>query len=197
MATAVQTETAKPRLGIAELLSHEDFQILTPQQQSFVARYISTGVRTGTYDALDAVKHSYGVSLKNATALAAHLLGHKKIKKIVDLHFGRSDRSELDVLLPILANAIKRSIRNDLKEKGSLSIATTKALEFFERQTGKRLDGLHDAAAAVAERCTGVDPAESPVPPQFAVGDIAVLDGKQYRVTAVNPDGSVSEADPL
>jgi len=196
MANAVQT--AKPRLGIAELMNHEDFQVLSPQQQSFVARYISNGVHTGVYDALDAAKHSYDVSPKNAAALAAHLLGHRKIKRVLDRHFGLTERNELDVLLPILAKAIKRSIRNDLKRQGSLSIATTKALEFFERQTGKRLDGSRGATSPVAEHEGGVEPAESSTSARFAVGDIAILDGKQYyRVTAVNPDGSVSEADPL
>lgn len=195
------TAPATDRLPMSEIIGLPEFQRLTPQQQIFVSCYISSGVRTGTYDALGSIMKAYNVSMKNAPGLAAQMLGHKKIARILDLHFfGRTDHSELNDLLAVLCKAIKKSIRHDLKYRGTISVATTKALEFFERQTGKSLRRSRGANPPVAEVTEPkVEPASAAavVPARFAVGDIAILQGKKYRVTAVNPDGSVSEADPL
>jgi hypothetical protein len=54
-----------------------------------------------------------------------------------------------------------------------------------------------EARRLYAKMVFGVDGSSSAEARQFSVGDIATLDGKQYRVTAIHQDGSVSEADPL
>lgn len=195
------TPPVTERLSMSEIIRLPEFQRLTPQQQIFVSCYISSGIQTGTYDALGSIMKAYNGSLKNARIMACQMLANKKIARILDLHFfGRTDHSELNDLLAVLCKAIKKSIRHDLKYRGTISVATTKALEFFERQTGKRLKSSHGANPPVADVAEPkVEPASAVavVPAPFAVGDIAILQGKKYRVTAVNPDGSVSEADPL
>jgi hypothetical protein len=54
-----------------------------------------------------------------------------------------------------------------------------------------------EARRLYAKMVFGVDGSPSAAIQRFNVGDIATLDGKQYRVTAIREDGSVSEADPL
>jgi hypothetical protein len=56
---------------------------------------------------------------------------------------------------------------------------------------------LIEARRLYAKMVFGVDGSPSAEARRFSVGDIATLDGKQYRVTAIHQDGSVSEADPL
>jgi hypothetical protein len=54
-----------------------------------------------------------------------------------------------------------------------------------------------EARRLYAKMVFGVDGSPFAEAQRFNVGDIATLDGKQYRVTAIHQDGSVSEADPL
>jgi hypothetical protein len=54
-----------------------------------------------------------------------------------------------------------------------------------------------EARRLYAKMVFGVDGSPSAETQRFNVGDIATLDGKQYRITALREDGSVSEADPL
>jgi hypothetical protein len=70
-----------------------------------------------------------------------------------------------------------RDLQNDIAH--SKGVARIEARRLFAKVTG-----LIDGAPVETE-------------PRFKVGDIATLDGKQYRVTAIREDGTVSEADPL
>jgi hypothetical protein len=54
-----------------------------------------------------------------------------------------------------------------------------------------------EARRLYAKLVFGIDGSPSAKALRFNIGDIATLDGKQYRVTALHEDGSVSEADPL
>jgi len=107
---------------IAELMNTPEFRILTGQQQAFLARYI-----VGGYNAIEACKFAYaGKSTKNAELRAYQLLGNKRLRAVLDLHFRRS---AMESLLEDLHIAIKKSLRRDR----GLSPDTTKAIEFFEQ----------------------------------------------------------------
>src|SRR5579872_6958615 len=54
-----------------------------------------------------------------------------------------------------------------------------------------------EARRLYAKMAFGVGGSPSADAQRFNVGDIATLAGKQYRITALHEDGSVSEADPL
>jgi len=158
------------RTGITEIMKAECFQVLTEKQKTFCVRYIVSGTQTGTYDALKAVQESYGVSIKNAVSLGCQLLGQQKIKRVLDLHFGRPAPNEYDLMMAELTKALKKSIRHD-KKTGSLSTATMRAMDFFEAHEKQKA-----AAAKPAESEDGVQ--------RFAIGEIVRQDGKQYRIVA-------------
>jgi phage terminase small subunit len=160
--------TTNKRVGIAAIMSHEFFQVLTEKQRTFVVRYISSGTATGLYDSVRAVRDAYG-DVKNAAVLSSQLLGQKKIKRVLDLHFGRTE-SPYDSMMAELTKALKKSIRTDRKT-GSLSTATMRAMDFFEEHEKKKT-----AALKPAEPEDGVQ--------KYAVGDVVLQDGKQYRIVA-------------
>jgi len=124
------------RLPLADLFVLSEWQTLSGKQQVFLSRYISSGMNTGTYDSLAAVQFAYGVSVKNAPGLASRLLAHKKIRRILALHFGQTAHDDFESILPMLAKAIKRSIKADLKAGGAISPSTVETLKLYERHAG-------------------------------------------------------------
>jgi hypothetical protein len=113
-------ETSKTRKRLAEVMATPEFQMLTEKQQAFCAKYLSGGL-LDHYDAEAAVRAVYAVaSPKNAKILSYELLANPKIKKVLDLHF---NRTEPDVFLAELEQTIRRS-------KG---IAKVKAQELYAR----------------------------------------------------------------
>jgi len=186
--------SAKDRMPLSEIVTRSEFQILTPKQQAFSARYIASGLSSGTYDAVGAVQTAYATSPANAVLLSYELLGNRKIKKVLDLHFGRTP---LDAMLSDLEKAIRKSLRKDSKS-GGLSIATVQALAFYERHTGQQIEAARGAATPIAEPEVHAEVAELSAPARFKVGDIAILDGKtKIRVTAVDDQGRAAEGDEI
>ena len=122
------------RMEITELEKRAEFQILTLKQQAFVRAYIASGTSTGTYDSVAAVESAYEVAAKNAVILSYELLGNRKIKAVLNLHF---NRSEFDSILLDLGRALSKTLKREGKA-GSLSVATTKALELYERNLGSK-----------------------------------------------------------
>jgi hypothetical protein len=161
--------TNHERLDIAALMVMEEFQVLSERQRIFVIRYIASGTSTGVYDSLRAVHDAYG-DVKNEAVLSSQLLGQKKIKRVLDLHFGRTEPSQYDSMMAELTKALKKSLRTDRKT-GSLSTATMRAMDFYQAHEQKKA-----AAVKPAEPEDGVQ--------RFAIGDIVRQDGKQYRIVA-------------
>jgi len=152
---------AAERMELSELEKRAEFQILTPKQQNFVGSYIESGRRTGTYDALAAVQSAYQVAVKNAVIMSYELLGNRKITAVLNLHFGRT---EFDSILTDLGRALSKTLKKDAKT-GSLSVATSKALEFYERH--------------VVPKTPGTAPIESETP--FTEKEV-IRDGKRLLV---------------
>ena len=88
-----ETKIERPRLRLIDLMRTPEFQTLSEKQGIFVARYICGGILTGRYDATDAAKTAYGT--KDPEVLGAELLGQKKIRLVLDLHFCRSEVESL------------------------------------------------------------------------------------------------------
>jgi len=162
------TESVIERMELSELVTRAEFQILTPKQQTFVRSYIESGLSTGTYDALAATQAAYEVTSKNAVSMSYEVLGNKKIKAVLNLHFGRT---QFDSILTDLEGVLSKTLKRDAK-MGGLSVATSKALEFYERHVQK------PATSPVAESET-----ESSVQ-KFAIGSVIVQDDKKYLVKA-------------
>src|SRR5712691_2379300 len=103
---AFETQIEKPRMRLLDLMRTPEFQTHSEKQGIFVARYISGGFLTGRCDPTDAAKTAY--KTKNPEVLGAELLGQKKIKRVLDIHF---QRSEVESLLAEVRHLIKRSSR--------------------------------------------------------------------------------------
>jgi hypothetical protein len=124
-----ETKIEKRRLRLIDLMRTPEFQTLSEKQGIFVARYVSSGFLTGRYDASDAAKTAYRT--KNPEVLGAELLGQKKIKRILDLHFGRTP---MDSILADLEKAVKKSLRRGSKSRPStITPETARALQLFEQ----------------------------------------------------------------
>jgi threonine synthase len=163
------------RHSLDEVLASPDFQLLTQKQKAFVTRYLVRGMSTGTYDPADAARVAYQVSAKNTASLAVQILNHRVVKRILDFYFGR-DPETIDSVLPLLLRTIRKSLRHDLKD-GHLTVATIKAVEFYEKRTGEKID--------------------PPTGTVFKVGDHCWQSGTEYIVTAVDADGKPVSADPV
>lgn len=99
-------ENPKARKRLAEVMTTLEFQQLTEKQQAFCAKYLSGGL-LGHYDAEAAVRAVYNVkSARNGKILGYEILANPKIKKVLDLHFNRTER---EVFLADVQQTIRRS----------------------------------------------------------------------------------------
>lgn len=125
------TKKIPPRMSLAELETRPEWQVLTAKQILFLKSYIQSGLDTGNYDAVFAVKSAYDAA-KNAEILSYELLANPKIRRVVDIHFGRT---EMDSVRADLLRAIKKSLR-----KTGLSDATVTAIKFYENHGGQKIE---------------------------------------------------------
>ena len=116
----LNTNTA--RIPLSDLMATPEFQSLTLKQQIFIARLVARGSQTGTYDPVDAATIAY--QTKNAAIMGPELLGQTKIRRVLDIHFGRSP---LDSILADLQRAAKKSAN-----VGALTPKTVRLLKKFE-----------------------------------------------------------------
>jgi hypothetical protein len=124
------------RRKISDVLRLPEFAQLTERQQIFLARYLSGGAVNGTFDPADAALTAYKVAPENATVMAYEILGSKRVKRVLDLAFGRDP---MDRLLEDLHVMIKRSLRRDARNGGLANPDTTRAIEFFEKHAGRKI----------------------------------------------------------
>jgi hypothetical protein len=175
------------RLRLTDLMQRQEFQRLTPKQQAFVAKVVSLGVTTGSYDAVTAAQTVYHTTPKNAVVMSYELLGNRKIKAVLDAHFGRT---EYESIMDDLARATRTSMARDLKHGGSLSIATIKAVQLLKSHARQN----PDAGIDVLESET-VSKHEPEAKVEYQIGQKITQDGVRYRVTKIDPDGSVVDAE--
>ena len=172
------------RLGLADLMQRHEWVVLTSKQKVWASKYLSSGILTGTYDALGAAMAAYRTTPKNAVIISCQLMGNRRIKRVLDLHFRRS---ELDSIMDDLSRATRLSIARDLKKGGSLSVATIKAVQILRNYARQNPGAGIEAPEAEA----GIEPDE---PKIFAVGDHVWQAGVEYVVTKLKMDGTVDEA---
>jgi hypothetical protein len=130
-------ETRGRVLTLKQVVRLPEFQQLSERQQTFVARYLAGASVTGRYDAADAALAAYKVAPSNAHIMGWEILGGKRVKRVIDLAFGRSP---MDRLLEDLHVMIKRSLRRDARNGGLANEHTTEAIRFYEKHAGKPLE---------------------------------------------------------
>jgi hypothetical protein len=171
--------TQTNRVPLAELEARAEWQILTSKQQAFLRAYIQSGVTTGTYDALGAVRFAYPTVDKNARIFSYEILANPKIDLLLGLHFGRTAQDRAKVRRQKSIKQLLREIRFHLKHAEPGSIAA------------QRLIAQHRATLLdlTPEEYVAADPEESPlvrvdVQPRSTIGSIVDREGKLFRVTA-------------
>jgi hypothetical protein len=69
---------------------------------------------------------------------SSQIQSHPKVRSVLNLAFGQPQVEDADVLVT-LKHALKKAIRKDIETTGIISDATAKALQVWERKTGKKL----------------------------------------------------------
>jgi hypothetical protein len=173
-------ENEKSRKWLDELRTTPEFQLLTTKQQIFVSAYLSSGRQNGTYDSLAAVRTAYDVSsATNATVLSYEILGNPKIKKVLDLHFNRTER---EAFLEDLLRTIARS-------KGT---AKVRAMALY----AKMKFGI-DTADDSEKQSSVPKPNQDGEAPVFHVGDLVEQEGHVGRVLEVDAAGRATRVEEI
>jgi hypothetical protein len=170
------------RLRLTDLIQRREFQRLTSKQQAFVSKYIANGVSSGTYDAVASVMAAYGISAKTARVFSYELLGNPRINAVLDMHFGRT---EYDSIMEELGRCAYTSMRRDMKNGGTLSIATVKAIQIYKSHMRQTPDAIE------------VEFTPAPELPFSKVGGTVTMNGKLFTVTAVDKLGHPTDVEPL
>ncbi len=119
------------RLHFSAIQSSVEFMALTERQQVWVLKYLADGMTTGRYDAAAATMAAYNPKdMKTAAVMGWQMLNRRHVKKVLDLHF---KISPMGSLLIALEKAIHKSLRRD----GTPTVATQRAIEFYERAMRK------------------------------------------------------------
>lgn len=179
----VTNTSTNERLHLSALMLRPDFLQLTPKQQCFVSKYIASGLTTGTYDTIGAVMAAYKTTPKNAQIMSYRLMSSRKIAAILDLHFGRAP---FDSVLHELSQALRKAVKNDMKEFGRLTYTTVNALKVYKS---------HSRTADSTQ--TEPDPGLTPERPASKVGSTVLIDGLPHIVTAVDQQGHATDVEPL
>lgn len=119
------------RVHLADLMCTPEFQTLTAKAQVFCAAYIASGMTTGRYDHIAAASVAYKTS--RADVVGAEMLGNRKIKAVLDIHFKRSG---FDSTLVDLRSLLKRARRRN-SDLARLVPELQRALIAFEKYTAK------------------------------------------------------------
>jgi hypothetical protein len=116
--------TTTNHVPLEALMLDPTFLVLTPRQRLFIAALLCLD-----YNASAAAKIAY--KSDNAAILGAALLKQGKVKRVLDIHFGRS---KMDSLLEDLHRVIKHSLRRGSKRGVTPELAA--ALAFYEKHAG-------------------------------------------------------------
>jgi hypothetical protein len=157
------------KVSMADLALRPDFKGLTFGQQEFIRVYLSTGG-----DAKSGVLAAFPLTAdKNIRTRISHIMSQPTVRRLIEIASGVSER---DSILAEVGDAIRKSMRHDLKGGGSLSIASKDLIKFFVEQLGQPLTRADES----------VDGSQ-----KYAIGSLIRQNGKVFRVIAqeVEEDG--------
>lgn len=173
------TEQIKRTTMPIELLRIEPcFVRLTERQKLMIETYITSGA-----DKVLSVLTAYHVKdRETARKMSYEAFSRPAVIQVLNAYWG---------VTPF--EAFKRDVERAVRNK-SLSVAQIRALELQARVSGWGCANIpnshgHDEREPEAE--TGTSPA------RFSVGDTCQVDGKPYRVTAVDENGRPTSGEPL
>jgi hypothetical protein len=85
----------------------KDWDALSPQQQMFIAEWISGSIGNGRYSAVEACRVAYP-RVNNPAAWSGRLMKNKRVARIIQLHTGMT---EIQAVLFEVKALVKRSQR--------------------------------------------------------------------------------------
>jgi hypothetical protein len=159
---ASATVNAGQKVSMQDLALRPDFKGLTFGQQEFIRVYLSTGgdAKLGVLAAFPQTAD------KNIRTRISHIMSQPTVRRLIEIASGISER---DSILAEVGDAIRKSMRHDLKGGGSLSIASKDLIKFFVEQLGESLSPADESEDA---------------PPRYAIGSLIRQNGKVFRVIA-------------
>jgi hypothetical protein len=158
----------------AEFSTSREFLALTDKQRVWVDLFIeSQDMSRATRTAYGTVNGAYEAMLTRKIETSPRVIA------ALNLFYGRSPK---EAFLSELERTIQR-------ETGPAKVA---AMQLMARL---KFSGKSENPEFAKNPQPTSD--AGPTKQQFKVGDIATLNERQYRITVLNPDGSVAEADKL
>jgi hypothetical protein len=168
----------KTRLPLNRILLSPEFAQLSEKRRAWVARLIATETVTGNFDPVAATKAVFtNANPRTVATMSYALVADRKIQRVLSL-FWQQKRDPLeDEILPQLATVIAKALRAD-KKRGRISVATVKALAFYDKHSGKTSTPQSEAPQIGESQA-----------PTFRVGDLVEQQGHIGRVMEVDSDG--------
>ena len=180
MPAGIKFEPAVKPLSLEEIQQRPEWDVLKPKQRMFVISYIRSGLDTGRYDAEFAVRSAYEMCEKSVAVMACQLLANKKIRAILDLHFGRSDR---DKFLAELQETIRKAAPGSVSQVRAQSLYAR--MKFGVNDEPRVRSQEPEAEATDCGTFSEVN--ESP---RVRVGDIIIIaNGAKHRVLKIDEQG--------
>ena len=153
------------RVPLSDIVRLPEYQGMNRAQQLWVKIYLSSGEGTGVYDPVLSTKLAYPkCAPENLATRASHVQSHKRVREILAIAF---NKPMLTSVLPGLDRVIQKSIKADMKSGGGLSVATTRAITFYENAV-RRARAKDDDAVQ-----------------KFFIGEQFEQDGQMFEIKAV------------
>ena len=185
MPKTIQTET--PAMTLRELQASLEYRACSDKAQRWITVLIQSNDYTAATEAAFTCK-----SRRIAQAFSHAIRKWARVRACLNLYHGVSPHEAQLEDARLERIKLLREVKRHLRSSEPGSVASQRLLAQKERLL---FGGEPEAETAETE--TPQTSAPSEAKHRFSVGDIAVLDGKKYRVTATREDGTVGEADPL
>jgi len=108
------------KMDLENLVKTQEYNRLTPKQRMFVSTYIQSGLETGIYDQVTAVKSAYDCKNEESARIMGYsMLANINVIQVLNRHFGTEPIDQFLVTL-------ERAIRNR-----NLTVAQFHALKLY------------------------------------------------------------------
>jgi hypothetical protein len=178
MYTAPALEPTTEMTSTEQLYSTRPWGALSAKQRLWVETFIRSNgdAVLSTQTAFDCV------SERNAKILSYEISDNPKIRAVLDLYYGRTERDSL-------SDRLKQQI-----EDGSLTVAQERGFRLLAELRGWVSPTL--PRKNQAEPASSVQEASAPES-RYAVGDVVLIAGKKCRVNEVNKAGRPVDVDEV
>lgn len=179
---------SEPVMSLLELQASKEYRECSDRAQHWITVLIQSGFKY-----TDATQAAFNCKTRRVAQVFSYAVRRwARVRACLNLYHGVSPHEAQLEDARLERIKLLREVKRHLRSSEPGSVASQRLLAQKERLL---FGGEPEAETAETE--TPQTSAPSEAKHRFSVGDIAVLDGKKYRVTATREDGTVGEADPL